>query len=323
MSALLTPAVTRVLREVFGDATIEDVTMLHGGRSGARVLGVRVGGDDFVVRAPDVARAQHDARTEREIACMALAAERGIGPELRHADAATGITVSVRIPNILMGRGGATAPGRVDRLATTLRALHEGPPLPGDGDVMAILDHVHGTLGARPAISTLLRTIYEAAEACRRFGKRRPCHNDLNPGNLLETAERVYLIDWETAGWGDPFVDVAQAGVFGAWTLDARDALLAAYLGRAPDVRERAHAILARVTALGVYAVGFTAVTALAGEAPPEELTPRPLADLLPELAQGRATSRDVAASLRHLALEEAASEMYARALTSTASAGA
>jgi hypothetical protein len=316
MSALLSSDALRVLRETFGDAPIEEVTAVHGGRSGARLFGVRIGGEDLVVRVPDSAREQHAERTKREVGCMALAADRRIGPRLRYADATTGITVSVRIANILVGAERVRAKGRFERIATTLRSLHDGPPLPGDGDLMAMLAHFQGVIGERPAVGMLLRATCEAAEACRRFGKRTPCHNDLNPGNVLETADNVYLIDWEVAGWGDPFVDVAQVGVFGSSTPETREALLAAYLGHAPDARERAHAVLARVTALGVYAIGFHAVAALGNEGAPEDVTPRPLSDLLPELAQGRATSRDVAASLRQLTLEEAATDAYARALT-------
>lgn len=196
----LSPEITRVLGEVFGSAPLKDITTLHGGRSGATVFAVRVGGEGFVVRAPDATRAEHAARRDREIACMALAAARGIGPELRYADRETGITVSRQIEDALVGPARAIAPGRMERLAATLRTLHDGPPLAADGDLAAVLEHFESALrsqGAGAASSPLFRTIRTTLAASTRFGKRAPCHHDLNPGNILETPERAYLIDWE------------------------------------------------------------------------------------------------------------------------------
>lgn len=35
------------------------------------------------------------------------------------------------------------------------------------------------------------------------------CHNDLNPGNLLDDGQQVWMIDWEYSGGGDPLFDLA------------------------------------------------------------------------------------------------------------------
>lgn len=143
-----------------------------------------------------------------------------------------------------------------------------------------------------------------------------PRENDLNPGSILETPDRAYLIDWEVAGWGDPFVDLAQLGVFGLARDGAREELLACYLGREPDVLERAHATLARVIALGAYAVSFTAMALISGETLPVESTPfRPFADVVADLARGKVTSAEVATTLSHLMHEEASSDAYHAAL--------
>jgi thiamine kinase-like enzyme len=40
-----------------------------------------------------------------------------------------------------------------------------------------------------------------------------PCHNDPWPGNLLDTGERVYIIDWEYSGMNDPVWDLADLSV--------------------------------------------------------------------------------------------------------------
>ena len=243
MSTLELPSeATRVIRAVFGAAAVEDALALTGGRSGAQVFSVRIAGRAYVIRVPAPGREKHDERSNREITSMALAAERGVGPELRHADRATGITISARIDGLLDGRERALAPGRIERLASTVRRVHEGPRLPEGAGVAGLMEHFDGALRARgtggiPA--ALAAALRDATDASRRFEKRAPCHNDLNPSNVLETAERTYLVDWETAGEGDPFVDVAQLGVFSLFAPGARADLLAAYLGRAAPVRGR------------------------------------------------------------------------------------
>jgi thiamine kinase-like enzyme len=60
-------------------------------------------------------------------------------------------------------------------------------------------------------------------------------HNDLLPGNFLHDGTRMWLIDWDYAGWGSPLFDLgglaANCGldeVQEAWLLEA-------YFGAAPD----------------------------------------------------------------------------------------
>ena len=313
----LPPEAARFIGETFGTASVEDAVVLPGGRSGARVFSLRVAGRSYVLRVPSPERDRHEQRSEREITCMKLAADRGIGPELCRAERATGITLSAKIEGILSGRERAQAPGRSQRLAATVRALHEGPRVSDSAGVGELLDYFDGVLRARgaggipPELAAALR---EASEASRRFGRRAPCHGDLNPSNVLETAERAYLVDWETAGQGDPFVDLAQLGVFSLFAPGARAELFACYLGRAPTPSEQAHATLARVTALGFYAVSFITGAVIGGAPVPSETQSRPISELVLELAQGRASAGDVAACLQQATLEEAGSAAFSAA---------
>lgn len=316
--ATLPDDVRRVLGDAFGsEFAVDDVTVLRGGRSGAAVYGVRVHEGAFVVRVPDPSRPQHDLRSEREIACMALAAERAIGPRLQHADRSAGITVSARIDGVLDGPARSLAPGRIERLATVLRRLHDGPALPADGNLPALLVHLDETLRARGrALPLGLRgAVEEMLAACTRFGRRTPCHNDLNPGNILETAERAYLIDWEVAGWGDPFIDVALVGVFGLPRSSAREELLAHYLGRQPDDEDRAHALVARAAALGVYAAAFTAAAILEDATPADDMPARVFDEVVADLARGQARSAEVAAALVRQMQAEAGTNDYRAAV--------
>ena len=61
----------------------------------------------------------------------------------------------------------------------------------------------------------------------RRAGRFEPvmCHNDPHPNNVLDDGDRLWLIDWEYAGVGDPFFDFA--GVAWHLTPAQRDHFLA------------------------------------------------------------------------------------------------
>lgn len=289
-----------VLRVALGGAKVDEVAPLGGGRSGARLFVVRSGGRAYVLRLPQTDRADHAARAEREVVCARLASSRGIGPELVWADEASGATLMAKVEDVLVGPARASAPGRRERLAGALRTLHEGPALPGAGSVEEILAHFEGSLAARGTpLSAPLAGVLRAALAAKKPSERRtPCHNDLNPGNVLETSERILFVDWETAGEGDPFVDLAQLTVFSLMPAEGRSALLEAYLGRAPTEAERRHAALARVVAAGFYAASFRLMAE--GEA-----APLPMGELLPRLAQGAAGPAEIAASLGEIAVSE------------------
>ena len=60
-------------------------------------------------------------------------------------------------------------------------------------------------------------------------------HNDLLPGNFLHDGTRMWLIDWDYAGWGSPLFDLG--GLAANVGLDtAQEAwVLGAYFGSAPD----------------------------------------------------------------------------------------
>lgn len=58
-----------------------------------------------------------------------------------------------------------------------------------------------------------------------------PCHNDLLPGNLLQTPETILLVDWEYAGMGHRYFDLANLAAGNEFDRAAEQRLLEAYFG--------------------------------------------------------------------------------------------
>ncbi|EYD76069.1 Choline kinase [Rubellimicrobium mesophilum DSM 19309] len=60
-------------------------------------------------------------------------------------------------------------------------------------------------------------------------------HNDLLPANLLDDGSRLWLIDYEYAGFASPLFDLAGAASNAGMDKAQSDALLTAYFGQPPD----------------------------------------------------------------------------------------
>jgi thiamine kinase-like enzyme len=70
-----------------------------------------------------------------------------------------------------------------------------------------------------------------------------PCHNDLLPGNVLATEAdpgHALLVDWEYAGMGHPYFDLANLAVNNEFDEAAQDRLLEAYFAQPPNPGRRA-----------------------------------------------------------------------------------
>ena len=226
------PAIADALRAAFGNASIEHCEPLAGGLSGATVLKIAVGGRNHVLRKIQGEGPLHDPK--RQLACMTLAAERGIAPRLRYANPNTGVSISEFIDGVMLGewigRGGQAA----DHVARLLRRLHEGPlfpdfmTIPGAVAAMApALAHVEVPEYAK----TLVARVAELGEVLLEVrDSRASCHNDLNPNNFLFDGDRLWLVDWELACAGDPFFDLAELGVYAFPTPERRAQLHAALL---------------------------------------------------------------------------------------------
>jgi thiamine kinase len=123
------------------------------------------------------------------------------------------------------------------RIAEVLRALH-ALPVPEQvqaTDLRKIVCDYWATLMAR-GLSAQVGTP-EVRERARQLVAQleedatlRLCHNDVHHLNLIDDG-RLWLVDWEYAGIGDTYFDLASVCCYHALGDDLRRALLRAYLG--------------------------------------------------------------------------------------------
>jgi thiamine kinase-like enzyme len=126
-----------------------------------------------------------------------------------------------------------------------LRAFHEARPIPGRFDSFRMVEVYRDTAAAH---GVQIPAAYEPSHALaleieRARGPRtgRPCHNDLLNANFIDDGERMRIVDWEYAGMGDPFFDLANFSINHELGADEDDELLRAYFG---EVRQQDRASL-------------------------------------------------------------------------------
>jgi len=232
----------RALAPVLGEPESAPVA-LEGGITN-RNFRLRWGGRDCVLRCPgkDTALLGIDRRTEW--AATRAAAAVGVGPEPIAFDPGLGCLVTAFIDGRPVEAEELRA--RIPELAAALRAIHGGPPLPSAFDPFAVVaDYARIASKRGGAIPPEVAELAPAAAAIRaELGGPEhgpvPCHNDLLTANLLDDGERLRIVDWEYAGMGDPYFELANLAVKNGFGETDEAALLEGYWGAATPERRRA-----------------------------------------------------------------------------------
>jgi len=219
------------------------VTVLGGGITNHNLKVELEDGETFVLRigGTDTDLLGIDRRVEYEASIAAAAV--GVGPEVVSYIEPEGYLVTRFIEGEIVPAERMQAPETIRCVAAALRAVHNGPPLPGRFDSFRVVEDYRSTAFARgsavPAEYARARQIARTIERARGPIPERPCHNDLLNANFIDDGRRIRIVDWEYAGMGDVFFDLANFAVNHGLGDEARQQLLTAYFGelRAADAR--------------------------------------------------------------------------------------
>jgi thiamine kinase-like enzyme len=196
-------------------------------------LKVAVDGEQLVLRVAgkDTGLLGIDRRVE--LAATETAAAAGIGPEVVAFVEPEGWLVTRFVAGEIPPMERMREPDMLARVAAALRAFHDGPEIPGTFDSFRVVETYRETALERGgSIPEAYGWAHELAARIR--GRRAsdapvPCHNDLLNANFLDDGERLRIVDWEYAGMGDRFFDLANFSINHELGPDARATLLEAY----------------------------------------------------------------------------------------------
>jgi thiamine kinase-like enzyme len=166
----------------------------------------------FVRRArPGAARLGVDRRSE----CIVLqtVATAGLAPPILACDPGAGLLVTRFIAGQAWQAADVARSSHLHRVADCLRRLHQLAVPVGVQDVSYERQAGHLARGLPGADLELARLQALASSTFARLRERQVstalCHHDLHHLNMLEDRGRLWLVDWEYGGRGDPLFDVA------------------------------------------------------------------------------------------------------------------
>lgn len=190
---------------------------------------------EYVIRIPG----ERTALLGIDRACEAEAARRaadlGLGPSVLGVLDEVGTLVT----ELVDGRHlePALFAARLPDVVGLVHRFHDSGPLGGAFPIHRIVEWhardaaAHGVM-APPSYERLHQQSRRIEAAVARSPLPPvPCHNDLLPGNLLFSDDRVWLLDFEYAGMNDLFFDLANLSVNSELDQESDERLLSLYFG--------------------------------------------------------------------------------------------
>jgi len=239
MTLTLKEALTRVpLWEGKDDVK---VTPLGGGITNQNFRVDLEDNDSYVLRLVGANTELLGIDRENEYIANQMAGSLGIAPEVVYFIRPEGCLVTRFIRGRSIPPEEIRQPENLSKVAGLLKKIHAMPAIPGSFSVFKVVEE-YTQVALRYGIAFpenfdwLLQHLYQAGEA---FAKNSlplcPCHNDLLNENFLLVEDTIYILDWEYAGMGDRFFDLANFSVNHSLTDEQDRYFLKAYFGEVTE----------------------------------------------------------------------------------------
>ncbi len=200
-------------------------------------------GETFVVRIGDDIPI-HQVMRFNERAAGQAAFQAGLSPEIVHAE--PGAIVMRFIEGHTLTPEDVRGDGMVERIVPLLHTCHKEVPRHLRGPALAfwvfhvLRDYGHTLveggsrhIGLLAELQKRARTLENAVgETTIVFG-----HNDLLAGNFIDDGSRLWLIDWDYAGFNSPLFDLGNLASNNEFSRDQESRLLELYFEAPPDDR--------------------------------------------------------------------------------------
>jgi thiamine kinase-like enzyme len=240
MSLSLEEALTRVPH--WAGATDLQTSFLAGGITNQNYR-VDVGGESFVLRIGGANTEQLGINRTYEHAANVAAAGLGIAPEVIYFIEPDGYLVTRFIAGQPLPPEEIGQPENIRRVAAALRQIHALPPFAATFSPFRTVEDYTQVAQRYNVIfpNTFERLLTRKIEIETAFLKD-PfipafCHNDLLNENFLDDGQ-LRILDWEYAGMGDPFFDLANFAVHHGFSDEQEAILLTAYFGETSPARQ-------------------------------------------------------------------------------------
>jgi thiamine kinase-like enzyme len=189
----------------------------------------------------------HGVMRFNEQAAAQAAAKAGISPRIYYT--APGVMISRLLPGRSLSAAEVRVPENRSRIVALLKACHGGMAAHLRGPLLAFWAfHVN-----RSYLADLAESGSRIAEHLTELGELNNWleqtvgpvelvfgHNDLLAANVFDDGARLWLLDWDYAGFNTPLFDLANLSSNNAFSPDDDTALLVDYFGAAEPARHAA-----------------------------------------------------------------------------------
>jgi len=176
---------------------------------------VNVGGESFFLRIAGANTELLGINREYEYAANLTAGKLGIAPEVVYFIQPEGYLVTRFITGRPLPPEEIRQPENIHRVMKTVRRIHRMPEIPGSFSAFRTIED-YSEIARRYNVAFpndfdwLMARVGEAEKAIMTHPYTpSPCHNDLLNENFI-TNGQLYIVDWEYAGMGDLFFDLAN-----------------------------------------------------------------------------------------------------------------
>ena len=233
------------------------ISPLHGGMS-ARVFSITGKKNSWVLRI--IPRRKDPLEFHREIFFSRVMSENRTGPYLYYAGEKDGIIIMQQLANKppFSQKNPEYSSEFLSNLGHLLIRLHS-TSFTGHSDLnISMLERttrIRDRIEVRLPLESdrLFAKTVQADAVLNPHRRLKLVHHDLNPNNVLNDGSRLWLIDWELTGMGDPWYDLATASIFFTTSPEQENTLILSYLGRKPSQVEQASFFINKVLCLSFY----------------------------------------------------------------------
>ncbi len=217
---------------------------LSGGITNVNFVVEDGGGRYFVRVGEDIP--VHGILRSNELAAARAAEAAGVSPGLVYAE--PGVLVIRFVEGRTFEPADLRDSANLPRILGLIRRVHHDMPKHLRGPVLmfwvfhVIRDYAGSLRDGGSRCVPLLPDLLERAAALEAavgpievvFG-----HNDLLAANFIDDGNRLWLVDWDYAGFNSPLFDLANVASNNEFSPDLVDTLLEGYFGRPPDAALR------------------------------------------------------------------------------------
>jgi len=242
MALTLEEAIARVPQ--WADASDLKTSPLGGGITNTNYR-VEVGGEAFVLRIAGADTELLGIVRENECAAHKAAGELGVAPEVVYVIQPEGYLVTRFIEGRPLPPEEIGQPENIRRVVEAIKKIHNMPPIPGTFSPFRVVEDAT-EIARRYKVAFpenfdwLIERMREVEAAFLKDPglqtSPRPCHNDLLNANFLDDGQ-IRILDWEYAGMGDVFFDLANFSVHHGFSDEQDRWLLECYFDKVATAR--------------------------------------------------------------------------------------